>query len=330
MTMSIEPQGVPEPMPLETTLQLLQTVGEGAISADLMYGLEGLSDEQVQILGPAWTSLDEDARRRIILALTEASETNFEFNFWSMGRFALHDQSAAVRALSIELLWEDESADLMDAFLALAQDDESAEVRAAAVVALGRFMLLGEMEAIDQAAVDRAQDILHDIWVNEREDLEVRRRALESLASSSHEAVEDAINEAYASEEHRMKASALFAMGRTYDQRWAPIVLEELESNDQELRFEAARAAGELELEDAIPVLTEIAFDDDVEIRDTAIWSLGEIGGREALRVLNVLSEGAQETEDEDLILALDDAIAAATLSAQSALYLMDLDDDKP
>jgi HEAT repeat protein len=106
-------------------------------------------------------------------------------------------------------------------------------------------------------------------------------------------------------------------------------VIEELESEDRELRFEAARAAGELSLEEAVPLLTEIAYEDDVEIRDAAIWSLGEIGGREAMRVLNVLAEEAQESDDDDLLGAVEDALAAASLGNDSGLYLLGFDDQK-
>ena len=45
-----------------------------------------------------------------------------------------------------------------------------------------------------------------------------------------------------------MRQSALFAMGRTADSRWAKVVLSELESHEPAMRFEAAQAAGEMGL----------------------------------------------------------------------------------
>lgn len=312
---------------LDETLRLLQLAGEGAVTSDIVYGLNSLTTEEAGVIGASWPSLDEDVRRRVVLALSEAGEADFELDFTAIGRLVLNDPASPVRTLGIELLWEDTSLDVMSALLEMAHADESAAVRAAAASALGPFILMGELGEIDSALFERAQELLLEIYDNEREDTEVRRRALEAVANSSHEAVEDAILDAFQSEDRRLQVSALFAMGRTADDRWAAIVLDELGDEDHELRYEAARAAGELELEDAISALTQIAFDDEVELRDVAVWALGEIGGRESLRVLNQIGDEARENEDEELLSAIEDAIAMASLGGDSAFYLMDADD---
>ena len=282
-------------------------------------------------MASVWYTLEADTRRRVILALGEAAETNFELDFSRIGVLALADGSPAVRELAIELLWEDESPELMQILLTMAEGDEENTVRASAASALGRFVLLGEMEEVPLALLKQAQSLLLGLYNNPREDLEVRRRALEAVANSSLDAVEQAISEAYNSDELRMQVSAVFAMGRSADERWGSIVLEELESDEDELRYEAARAAGELELEEAVPMLARIAYDDDVEIRDVAIWALGEIGGRESLRVLRLLAEEAEANEEESLSIAIEDAIAAASLGGDNAFYLMSLDEpDSP
>lgn len=314
---------------LESALELLQAAEGEVIGAPIVYGLDALNQDQVQALWTLWTGLDADVRRRVILALTETSETNFELDFSAVGRMALADESAAVRSLAIDLLWEDESPALFEALLQMAGDDEAVDARASAASALGRFVLMGELGTLNGVDFVRAQDQLLDILYDAQEDLDVRRRALEAIANSAHEAVDDAIVEAYQSDDLRMRVSAVFAMGRTADKQWAPQVLNELESDEPEMRFEAARAAGELELEDATPMLAQLAFEGDVETRDAAIWSLGEIGGKEALRVLNVLSEETREVGDEDLQGALEDAIAAASMGRDSAFYLMRLDDEE-
>lgn len=325
----MEYKGPEERPALDATLRLLEAAHEGAVPADIIYGLDALTGDDIEVLRPVWLALDEDVRRRVLLALSEAAETNFEFEFNRLARLALEDEAAAVRALGIDLLWEDTSPEVMSLLLGMARDDEATEVRAASASALGAFVLMGELEELDRALFEQAQELLLDLYSNEREDVEVRRRALEAVSNSSHEAVEDAIQEAWHSDDPRMRVSALFAMGRTADDRWAPIVLEELESDDHELRYEAARSAGELELEDAIPALTRIAMEDEVEIRDVAVWSLGEIGGREPLRVLQMLSEEARENEDEDLLNAIEDALATASLGNDSVLRFMNMDDSE-
>jgi hypothetical protein len=44
---------------------------------------------------------------------------------------------------------------------------------------------------------------------------------------------------------------------------------------------------------------------------------------------LNVLAEEAQESDDDDLLGAVEDALAAASLGNDSGLYLLGFDDQK-
>jgi HEAT repeat protein len=208
----------------------------------------------------------------------------------------------------------------------VAQWDEDRNVRAAATSALGRFILQGELGEFPEYEAVKAQDTAIAILNNNDEEVEVRRRALEAIANSSHEIVEGAIKEAYEGHEHMMRVSAIFAMGRSCDEQWSEEVMHELDSADAEMRYEAARAAGELMLLDAVPALTRMVFENDRELQDTAIWSLGEIGGKEATRVLTTLIVAAREADDEDLIEAIEDALASASLGG-SDLYLMRMGD---
>jgi len=126
--------------------------------------------------------------------------------------------------------------------------------------------------------------------------------------------VPEAIEEAHESDEQLMRVSAVFAMGRSYDERWNETVLREMRNDDPEIRYEAARAAGELEIEEAVTLLGQIAVVDEREIKEVAIWSLGEIGGSQAVRLLTALAEDAEEAEDEDLKEAIEDAIGYASM----------------
>jgi HEAT repeat protein len=134
------------------------------------------------------------------------------------------------------------------------------------------------------------------------DELEVRRRALEALAFSSRRELAALIEEAYDSDELQLRVSALFAMGRTADSRWAQQVQAELGSPVPELRFEAARAAGELELSDAAPVLAELAQDEDPQVREAAIWSLSQVGGTTAQAALNQLLEAAEDEAEQEYL----------------------------
>lgn len=320
--------GAPAEQPdLPTTLKLLQTGQSEGFSAALYYGLSGLTADEVGQLTPVWEALDVERRRALMRRLADLSETNFELDYEPVSFFlGLEDEDPEVREAAINLLWTNETPAFMARLSELAQWDEAAVVRAAALNALGNFIFMGEMGGLPPAAYYQLQDTVVGIYSNETEEVEVRRRALEAIASSSHEIVNEAIDEAYHSDDQRMRISAVFAMGRAYEQRWRDAVLRELRSDDAEMRYEAARASGELELEEAVPYLIALASEDDREIKESAIWALGEIGGDRALAALTALAQEAEEAGDDSLLEAIEDAIGSATLANMGPD--LDLDDE--
>lgn len=312
---------------LEATLNVLKT-SDSALNSTLIYGLSQLDEVGIKRLAPIWTALDGQYRRTLMHELVEASETNFELDYREFGHFALGDADAEVRAAAIDLLWEDESLVLMRRLIRLVVDDESTEVRAAAASALGRFVLLGELGDLPEDQTVAAQDVIVDVLNNPSEDIDVRRRALEAIGNCSLDLVEDAIRDGYDHPDRRMQISAVFAMGRSFDEQWSDIVLHELQSEDGEMRYEAARAAGELELEQAVQPLSLLAMEDDREIKEVAIWSLGEIASKEATRTLELLATDAKRAGDDELLEAIEDAIGTASLGSGS-LYLMRFDEEE-
>ncbi len=312
---------------LETTLTALRD-NDGSINTTLYYGLAGLEPSEIGQLAVTWDALDPVYKRKLLLELLEAGEANVELNYSELGTYALADADPGVREAAVELLWEDETIEMMDSMVGLALHDEAYEVRAAAASALGRFILLGELGDLPEEKTLRAQEAATAILNNLNEDNDVRRRALEALSNSSNEMVDEAIREAYDSPDRRMNASAVFAMGRTYDEKWNQFVLQQLESDDSEMRYEAARAVGELEIEEAVRALTRLALDDDREVKEVAIWSLGEIGTKEATRFLERLATDAKRHKDAELLEAIEDAIGTASMGGGS-LYLMRMDDEE-
>ena len=132
----------------------------------------------------------------------------------------------------------------------------------------------------------RVYEVLRSIIAEEYEDLEVRRRALESIAYISDEDVVALIQAAYEHPEEKMRISAVFGMGRSADERWIGTVMGELFSLIPEMRYEAARACGELQARVAVPRLAELIDDPDHEIQEAALWALGQVGGDQARRLL--------------------------------------------
>ncbi len=318
---NLDDQDQPARPDIETTLNDLREGEESNhVAATVFYGLSGLQPEELTTLAAVWDSLSPDYRRHVVSELAEASETNFDLDYGVLGQFVLADDDEDVREAAIELLWENNSIEVMNRLIEMARADEAIHVRAAATSALGRFILWGELDDLPMTQIEPALQTALQL-LNEPE-VDVRRRALEAVANSSHEIVASAIESAYKSDDVKMRVSAVFAMGRTCDETWSDEVLAALQSDDPEILYEAARAAGELMIDDAIRHLRKLVLDDDREVKEVAIWSLGEIGGSEASRILQRLLNDAENSDDEELKEAIEDALGSATLGSAS-FYMM-------
>ncbi len=169
------------------------------------------------------------------------------------------------------------------------KSDASLRVRIAAAKALGKFALMAEMEETPGAIGQDIFNALLESLENAAEPIELRRRALESIAPFHQELVESYIEDFYHSDNPRVRASAIYAMGRNCDTRWLSYLIEELHSNSAEIRFEAAQACGEIEDETAVQPLINLLNDKDMEVQEAAIAALGKIGGQEAKNALQKL-----------------------------------------
>ena len=165
-------------------------------------------------------------------------------------------------------------------------EDPAEEVRAAAALSLGRFVLLSELGKLPSERCRSVYDTLRDLVRADTEPLQVRRRALEAVAYVTNDEVVELLQQAYDHPEEKMRVSAVFGMGRSADARWIGTVAGELFSVNPEMRYEAARACGELEARAAVSRLAELIDDPDREVQEAALWALGQVGGDEARALL--------------------------------------------
>jgi len=280
--------------PFEILLEELRENKRWPDRASLYY-LSDLHAEQADQVREMWADLPTDLRLRLTRRLMEMAEADFTLNYSAVFRIGLEDESAEVREAAVEGLWEDEDVRLVPELAKRLQADEAAAVRAAAARSLGRFMLLGELEKIRPKPRREAYEALLDAHQAGHEDLEVQRRALESLAYVCNDTVVASIRRAYLSSEERLRVSAVFAMGRSADDRWEEEVKRELLSINPEMRYEAARACGELQLSEAVSMLAELTEDTDSEVQEAAIWALGQIGGDRARELLEYYCDFSHE-----------------------------------
>ena len=269
--------------------------------ARYLYRLSGLEGNELNQLRKVWPLLSAQRRLGLLEDLELLAEANTVMHFDAVNQQALSDEEAEIRIVAIRSLWPSEQKDLLPVFIDLLKKDENTGVRAQASAALGRFVYLGELGKIPPGALKEVEEQLLDVLDADVDPL-VQRRALESLGYSSRLEVADLIESAYQGGEPDWVASALFAMGRSADDRWAPIVIEHLQDTNPDLSREAARAAGELELSEALFGLLDLLEDDDSEVRLAAAWSLSQIGGRESADALESLLERSDDEDEIDLI----------------------------
>jgi HEAT repeat protein len=232
------------------------------------------------------------------------------------------------RTAALEGLWEDEDPALIPILLKLLKD-EAEGVRAAAAGALGRFVYAGELEDLPAKKVTPITAALKATFIDSTESIDVRRRALESLGFLGFEEVGELLKQGYEHPADKMRLSAMFAMGRSADDRWGEIAKHELDAGDPEMRFEAARACGELEYAPAVRRLTELIDDVDDDVQRAAIWALGQIGGDKARQVLQAVLDSDAEHLYEEAEAALDELEFKGNNLDFAMLDFEDEDDDE-
>lgn len=270
--------------PLKTLLEELNKSTQEP-NLESLYLLSNLDAKDAAQVRDVWPDLSVELRQQLVSLLMQIAEADFEVDFGAIFRIGLEDTDAKVRTTAIEGLWEDPDVRLVP-LLRERLHDEAMSVRAAAATSLGRFVLMGELGKIRPGPFSQAYEALLAVCQNKDELFQVQRRALESLSYADTEDVGALIDEAYTAPQEKMRVSAVFAMGRSADTRWAPQVKQELFSPNPEMRYEAARACGELQLSDTVTALEELTEDVDSEAQEAALWALGQIGGDKAREIL--------------------------------------------
>jgi len=251
-----------------------------------LVNLSNLVPDEASAFEEAWRNTDVRRRRLVMRQLIELSEDNVELDFDAVFRVSLSDIDAEVRRFGIRGLWEYEGRDLIPTLVALLLEDADETVRAEAALALGRYALKAELDEIRASDAGIVDDALRRTIADPEQPTEVRARAVEAVGARGQPWVPQIIEDAYHSDQHRLRVGALHAMGRNCDARWLSTLVRELEGDDAEMRYEAATACGSLGDEAAVQHLLPLLKDDDAEVQEAAIQALGKIGGQEAKRAL--------------------------------------------
>jgi hypothetical protein len=296
--------------------------------ARFLHRFSDITPSDLTILLKAWPQITNKRKHTLLEDLEELAESDTMTNFDDMARPLLKDSDPQVRIRAIRLLWENEDSKLVPIFLKILNEDDDPEVRAAAANALGLFIYLGELEKIPAELHHQIEDNLLEAAISSK-DILVRRRALESLGYSGRDEIIPLIETAYQDKNPDWVVSALFAMGRSSNERWKKQVLSKLHAPDEDIRSEAIHAAGELELTSARSILLDMLEDEeDLELRRELIWALTKIGGEGVRNRLEEILEAEEDDEEADFIEEAMDNLSFTEDMAQFDLFDLDPDLD--
>ena len=181
-------------------------------------GLLQLSDlpvEGLTELKTVWSNLPTERRRETVRKLIELADDNVEFDFSSIFKSCLTDGDDAIREMAAKGLWEAEDRALIRPLVKLLENDTCAEVRASAAMSLKNFAVMSQNGKLLSRDGDRIRRALLAVVNSPTEDIDVRRRAIEAVASFNTSETNSAVREAYESDNPTLVQSAIFGMGQS-------------------------------------------------------------------------------------------------------------------
>lgn len=289
----------PDSIPFQEVLDALLD-DEHILDPRYLYRLSDLTPEEGERLREIWPSIQTRRRRSLLEDLERLTEANTLLSFERVFRFAIHDEDDQVRFYAIRALEVFNTDDLIESFLHFLEEDESVDVRAVAASVLGKYVYRGEIDKIPDEKQHQIEEKLLGVLSGNREP-RVQRKALESVSYSPRVEVHEQISLAYQRESEAWQASALVAMGRSFDHRYDERVSSKILHPSPKVRAEAVRASGELILEETVPDILEL-LDDVAQVRKAAIWALSQIGGEGVAEAIQASKSEALTEEEETFI----------------------------
>ena len=228
--------------------------------------------------------------------MLELATNDIETNFNTIFRVVLRDADPAVRKNAIDGLGEEENSALIDPLIDLLKTDPSEAVQAASASALGRFALLAELDRLSKprhAQIYKALIVqfpggaLKIHWSTKR-----RWNRWATWPMTRWRCISEPRLPRTNPDSRR---SALIAMGRSQDRRFAEFVRTELQALQPDTRLAAVEAIGELEDEEAVRDLKSLLDDSDRLVQMATLTALAQIGSPDAKTALQQAVLSADE-----------------------------------
>ena len=292
-------------IPFSTILAALANP-EHAFPARYLPRFSDLNATDLAAFMKVWPSVSLIRKRTLLKNLDERFEEDTLLLFESIGSRLMHDEDGEVRTLALKLLEETTDRRLIPDMVKMIQDDPEPEARARACTVMGQFVQMCEMGQLPEQRQQQVEETL--LKAAHEDNSSVARAALEALGYSSRPELDKLILSAFNRPDPLWQAAALFAAGRSADNRWQEQIITGLLSEDAIVRLVAVKSAGELELKLARKPLLDMLEDEmDDDVFQAIIWSLSQIGGEDVRTYLQAL---LAEAEEDEQIEYLEDALA--------------------
>ncbi len=220
--------------------------------------------------------------------------------------------------------------ELADTLLAIVADsNEPRELRQQAAISLGpalEEMDLSMIEDPEEMPIDAdifnsILSIFYRLYHDPSVPRDVRRRILEASVRADQDWHEQAIQEAWESEDQDWNLTAVFCM--IFVPGFENEIMKALESQDEMIQFHAVEAAGNWELEKAWPKISGLAKSNATEksLRLAAIEALGNLRPQDSQPILEELTK----EQDQEIL----DAAFESLGMAESSLGLLDDEEER-
>ena len=316
----------PEDLPFDEVVSALLN-REQVLDPLYLYRLSDINQDDLSAVSKIWGDIHLERRRGLMEDLEQLTDSNNLLSFEHIFRLALKDEDEQVRFFAIRAIEVFDTDDLIPFFLSVLTDETSVDLRAVTASVLGKYIYRGELDRIEKDQQIKIED--HLLAVLETEGPQkVQRRALEAISFSSRNEIRDQILKAYQRDEEEWVASALFAMGRSYDHDYCDMVVDKLQHTSPKIRLEAVRSCGELVIEDAVPIILDL-LNDLPDIRGAAIWTLSQIGGEDVGPAIRELLDDEITPEEEELIQQALEKLDFLEDGVDLAVFNLQVDDDE-
>ena len=286
--------------------------GDAGVS-DVLRELSGIDDKQARSMAQAWRVWQLSDVLDTVVELRTVAESDRSLEFDALFIAALSFPAPEVRIEGVRALSNGGSLKIAQALLKVLEQDDAADVRAAASESLHALAEPSQARNIPKTTSSRIASALRRAASDDERS--VRGKALISLAAMRDEEAFDLIDAMFdeAIDDPEMMSDVLLAMGESGDRAWLPTIDDAFYSNDARVRISAVLAFGNIANDDDVDGLAE-PFDDHVlEVQMATVQALGNIGTPQAREMLS-LAVSSSEPDIQQM--------------AQTALDLLKAEDD--